>query len=228
MNLKIRIAGIFLSLFAGLQTASMGQNLTYLALGDSYTIGEKVAEQDRWPVMLADSLNNLGYSFSEPQILAVTGWTTLDLKKWVKKANIKETFNLVSLLIGVNNQYRGYDIGLYKRDFSLLLSKAVELAGNRPDHVLVLSIPDYGVTPFAKNKNPSKISREIERYNEINKIISDQIGVLYVDITAISKKAGKDETLLAEDKLHPSGKMYGEWVDAVIPALLPELKTWKY
>ncbi len=214
------IVGLFL-----VEEAS-AQPYSYLALGDSYTIGEKVSPDHRWPVLLADALNKLGYSFSDPEIIATTGWTTQDLKAGIEKADIDPVYSLVTLLIGVNNQYRGYDIEIFKREFEQLLKRAIELTGSRPDHLLVLSIPDYGVTPFAEEKNPPKISREIHQYNAIKKSITQQYGVSFVDITPISKKAADDSTLLAGDQLHPSGEMYHMWVDKALPVLISQIKKW--
>lgn len=194
--------------------------LSYLALGDSYTIGESVKVSDRWPVQLAQAFRNRGIDIKEPQIIAKTGWTTDELKQAISDADLNPPYDLVSLLIGVNDQYRGYDIQNYPDKFLYLLKKSISLAGNNPGHVLVLSIPDYGVTPYASEKNPTKISAEIDRYNAINKSISDSLGVHYVDITPISKKAKNDAALLAEDRLHPSGKMYGLWVEKAMPHII--------
>lgn len=227
MKLLPKIAFCLFPVLLGFQSILAGQSLSYLALGDSYTIGEKVSPSERWPVLLADTLRSMGYPVAEPEILAVTGWTTGDLKKGIENSDLKESYGLVSLLIGVNNQYRGYDIERFRNDFTFLLEKSIELAGNHPGNVLVLSIPDYGVTPFAENRDPSRISAEIERYNEIKEIISRKKGVMYVDITPISRKAEKHPELLAGDRLHPSGIMYQRWVARIIPVLVPKLKIRK-
>lgn len=193
---------------------------TFLALGDSYTIGESVPEQQRWPVQLVHQLQKQGYSFEDPELLAATGWTTLDLKDAMKQVDFKPPYDLVSLLIGVNDQYQDMDIDRYPSRFRYLLREAIRLSGDKPDHVFVLSIPDYSVTLFGQKKNPDKIDREIQAYNAINKRISDSLGVHYVGITEISEKAASDTSLLADDGLHPSGKMYDQWVDKVLTVLL--------
>lgn len=192
---------------------------TYLALGDSYTIGEGVAEAERYPVILTKKLQNAGFNFSSPKIIATTGWTTDDLLKAIENENLNKNYDLVSLLIGVNNQYRGYDVSLYEREFRQLLQKAIELAGKNPQRVFVVSIPDYGVTPFAQSRDPQKISEEIDLYNKINEEISKEAGVSYINITPVSRNAASDNTLLAEDQLHPSGKMYREWTELIFPVV---------
>ena len=198
-------------LFIHFMSNAQNKQTHYLALGDSYTIGEGVAEEDRWPVMLAHLLD-----MSPPTIIAKTGWTTDELQAAINKAKPDTNYDLVSLLIGVNNQYRGYDPEVYQKEFAALLQQAISFAGNDPNHVFVVSIPDYGVTLFAAEKNPRKISEEIDVYNRINKKITEAVGVQYFDITPISRKAAHDESLLAEDQLHPSGKMYRIWVESFI------------
>jgi lysophospholipase L1-like esterase len=187
----------------------------YLALGDSYTIGESVMEVDRWPYQLASNLQKDQVPILLPKIIAKTGWTTDELKQAIATQNPSSDYDLVSLLIGVNNQYRGYNIEQYESEFDDLLKKSIELAGDRSEQVFVLSIPDYAVTPFAQNSDTSKISSEIDAYNLIAKKIADSYGVRYFDITGISRKAKSDASLIAEDGMHPSGKMYEEWVNLI-------------
>ena len=217
---------LLLALFISTFSFGQSQDLSYLALGDSYTIGESIDENLRWPVQLQQALKENDITISDPQIIAQTGWTTLDLKSAIEDAELNPPYDLVSLLIGVNDQYQGKDIDNYPENFRYLLNKAIELAGDRPEHVLVLSIPDYGATPFGKERNPKKINSELKAYNAINKEISEELGVMYVDIFPASLKALKDETLIASDDLHPSGEMYRLWVDEVMPVLLPEIKSW--
>lgn len=193
--------------------------LKFLALGDSYTIGEKVAIGDRWPVLLVKELKNAGISIEMPQIVATTGWTTDELKKGIEEARLEEKYDLVSLLIGVNNQYRGYNIEDYKKEFQELLDIAIKYAANNPSKVFVISIPDYGVTPFGIKKDPEKIANEIDGYNKINKDLSRQASVHYFDITGISRQAKDDPELIASDGLHPSGKMYHQWVGHIFPGI---------
>jgi len=198
-------------------------SLKYLALGDSYTIGESVEVTLRYPVQIADSLQKRGYLVEPPEIIAVTGWTTSDLKAGIKAADPKGPYDLVSLLIGVNNQYRGMDINIYRTEFSELLDRSIHLAGNDTGRVIVLSIPDWGVTRFASGRDREKIAREIDQYNAINKEITLSRGIVWLNVTAISRLAEQDETLIAGDGLHPSGRMYTEWVRVAVPKIVKML-----
>jgi len=196
-----------------------------LALGDSYTIGEGVAPEDRWSMQLAELLRAHGYQVYEPNILARTGWTTGELAAAIQEAELQPPYDLVSLLIGVNNQYRGYSPDEYRQQFGELLEQAIAFAGGEPRRVLVLSIPDWGVTPYAARHDRAAIAAEIDGFNAINRQIAEERGVNYVDITQVSRQAGEDETLLASDGLHPSGKMYAEWARLVLPAALQALPS---
>ncbi len=200
------------------------QALTYLALGDSYTIGEGVQQDERWPVVLAKRLSSQGISVQSPTILATTGWTTGELLKAVEKENLDKEYGMVSLLIGVNNQYRGLDEAVFEQQFTKLLDVAIRFAGNNPDRVFVVSIPDYGVTPFGQKRDPSKIEAEVDSYNERKKSISNTYGITFIDITDISRIAATDSELVAADDLHPSGKMYAQWVDKIMPMVSNQLK----
>jgi lysophospholipase L1-like esterase len=195
------------------------KNLSFLALGDSYTIGEGVPESERWPNQLIRELRNSEYLIDDPVILARTGWTTAELAAALAQKPLTRPFTGVSLLIGVNNQYRGESVKTYETEFDNLLKKAVELAENHHNHVMVLSIPDWGVTPFASGKNPVRIRREIDTFNSVNREITRKSGAQYIDITDISREAGNDSSLLAPDDLHPSGKMYHLWVQRVLPVI---------
>lgn len=192
---------------------------TFLALGDSYTIGESVAPADRFPSQLAKALKT-----QEPQVIAKTGWTTDELDKAIDAAKPKGPFDLVTLLIGVNNQYRGRSPAEYDKEFKALLKRAIGFAGGRPARVVVISIPDWGVTPFASGRDRKKIAAEIDRFNEINRKETVHAGARYVDITAISRKAAKDPSLVAADGLHPSARMYAQWVDVILPIARDALK----
>ncbi|WP_420582124.1 SGNH/GDSL hydrolase family protein [Reichenbachiella sp.] len=197
----------------------------YLALGDSYTIGEAVAADERWPHILQGRLIGDGIKVELPRIIATTGWTTDELQAAIDKEKPAKNYDLVSLLIGVNNQYRGYPIDQYKKEFESLLQQAIAFTQDRADRTFVLSIPDYGVTPFAAEKDPSKIGRELDEYNAVAKSICGKYEVAFVDITPGSRKAASDPTLVAEDGLHPSGKMYKEWVDASYPIVKSMLEN---
>ena len=183
----------------------------YLALGDSYTIGESVAASERFPAQLARELN-----LGEPQIIAKTGWTTDELNAAIDAANPQGPYDLVTLLIGVNNQYRGRDAEQYRGEFVGLLQRAIGFAGGDAKKVVVVSIPDWGVTPFAEGRDRAKIASEIDRYNAISREEAVRAGAKYVDITPISR--GNDPALVAGDGLHPSGKQYTEWVKLIAPA----------
>lgn len=211
----------FTSLLFLLTSAAMGQqliiedNVKFLALGDSYTIGESVTADQRWPIQLIDSLNARGIECSQPRIVAVTGWRTDNLKRAIDEAKLKPDYNLVSLLIGVNNYYQGKSVENYKPEFEDLLKIAISLAGGIKSRVFVISIPDYGFTPFAK-KDQEKISKGIDAYNEANQLITKKLGVKYYYITDISRKGLDEPGLVAFDGLHPSGKMYSEWVERIL------------
>lgn len=201
--------------------------IRFLALGDSYTIGEGVETHAAWPEVLRDTLQQLGVSLPAPQIVAKTGWTTDELLAAIVKENLEPPYDFVSLLIGVNNQYRGtsrgYQLDDYNEDFSILLNKAIELANGNPGRVLVISIPDYSVTPFVSVENKARVAHEIGTYNQVKKLLSDSAGVLYVDITPISQMAANNQSLLASDNLHPSEMMYKKWVAEMLPLVLNRL-----
>ncbi len=194
--------------------------LRILALGDSYTIGEGVAEELRWPVQLAARLREQGQAVRDPQIIARTGWTTDELSAAIDRSQPEGKFDLVTLLIGVNNQYRGRSADEYRVQFRALLERSVAFAGGRADRVLVLSIPDWSATPYAMSFDRARVASEIDAYNQINRQETEAAGAVYVDITPISRQAGADPELLAADGLHPSGKMYAAWVDLALPSAL--------
>ena len=189
--------------------------IKFLALGDSYTIGESVVATERWPVQLMDSLNARGLESVDYRIIAVTGWRTDNLKEAIHDAKIKDEYTLVSLLIGVNNYYQGKTVESYKPEFEELLRTAIRIAGGATSRVFVLSIPDYGYTPFGKN-NQETISKGIDAFNAANKSIAQQLGVKYINITDISRRGLTEPDLVAFDGLHPSGKMYSEWIQRII------------
>lgn len=190
----------------------------FLALGDSYTIGQSVDEPQRWPVQLTNLLRQHGFDVADPTLVATTGWTTSELQDGISRASLAAPYDLVSLLIGVNNQYRGQSQDTYRAEFVVLLNQAIEFAGGDPGRVLILSIPDWGVTPFAANRDRAIISAEIDQFNAINRQEAEQAGTFYIDVTPISRQASSDLDLIAPDGLHPSGKMYGEWAKLALPA----------
>jgi lysophospholipase L1-like esterase len=192
--------------------------LQLLSLGDSYTIGESVAPADRWPAQLAGMLREEGNDLGEPRIIGQTGWTTDELDAAITSANPRGPFRLVTLLVGVNNQYRGRSAEEYRGEFRGLLQRAIGFAGGRANRVIVLSIPDWGVTPFAAGRDRKQIAREIDHFNRINREETDRAGARYVDITPVSRQAATERELTADDGLHPSGLMYREWARLVLPA----------
>lgn len=193
--------------------------VTYLALGDSYTIGEQVSASERFPVQAAALLREQGFEVTDPEIIATTGWTTDELEAGIAATHISKTYDIVTLLIGVNNQYRGRSVEEYETEFTALLQKAIVFAGNNPSHVVVLSIPDWGVTPFAADRDREQICREIDAYNAANKAIAEEWLVPYLDITHFTREAAHDAELVAGDGLHPSGKDYSRWAKALLPLL---------
>ena len=222
------LAGFALALLAGGCSVSGpirdAGEMTYLALGDSYTIGEGVAESGRWPVQLAAALRSEGVALADPRIIATTGWTTDELSSAIDAAQPLGRFDFVSLLIGVNNQYRGRDVGEYREQFTTLLQRAIGFAGGRADRVLVLSIPDWGVTPFAaaqvaqqRGRDAARIAAELDAYNAAAQAISRAHGVAFVDITPVSRARGGEDAMLAEDGLHPSAAMYAQWTALALP-----------
>jgi lysophospholipase L1-like esterase len=199
--------------------------LSYLALGDSYTVGESVAAEDRYPAQVMRALCTEGYSCgAQPDIIATTGWTTGDLLRAMAANRPASGYQAVSLLIGVNDQYQGLSQDGYRREFTELLKQAIALAGDKPAHVLVLSVPDYSVTPFAQYRDTAYIARQIDSFNLINARISADFHVNYLDVTSESRKAAVDRSLIASDGLHFSGKEYGIWTDLMMPVLKEMMK----
>ena len=191
--------------------------LRYLALGDSYTIGESVPAEARWPVQLVQRLRGRGVRIDEPRIVAVTGWTTDELSAGMDQAELAPAYALVSLLIGVNDQYRGRSAGSYRKAFTSVLQRAVALADHRPQHVIVVSIPDWGSTPFARDdaRGPRRIADELDVYNAIARDETSRAGARWVSITALSRQHAE---LVADDGLHPSAAQYTLWAHAIEPA----------
>ncbi len=185
----------------------------YLALGDSYTIGESVVVTDRWPNQLSDSMLKNDVDLGDPRIIAKTGWTTDELLTALKDSVVDKDYDLVSLLIGVNNQYRGQPVEKFRLEFNQLLDLAIDYAAGNSQKVFVLSIPDWGVTPFAKERNRTGVGAEIDLYNQVKEEECNKRNILFVNITDLSREAKAELDLLAEDGLHPSGKMYARWVN---------------
>ena len=188
-----------------------------LALGDSYTIGESVAVAGRWPNQLARALRVKRIRIVDPEIIAKTGWTTDELSSAIDAAKPRGPYALVTLLIGVNNQYRGRDAEQYRREFAALLHRAIGFAGGDAKRVVVVSIPDWGVMPFAAGRDHGKIAAEIDLFNAVNAEEAQHAGAYYADVTPVSRRAATDATLVAPDGLHPSAAMYAQWVTVILP-----------
>lgn len=202
--------------------------IRYLALGDSYTIGESVEVHERWPQQLAALLEatpDFSSQRVEVSIIARTGWTTQELWQGIQDREVEPPYELVSLLIGVNNQYRGYDLNEYREQFAFLLNKAIAYAGGDANRVIVLSIPDWGVTPFAEGRDRAQIAKEIDQFNAVNKAATELVGAHYIDITPGSRLATANPALIASDGLHPSGQMYAEWAQSALPVVLEILQA---
>lgn len=216
MKKLIKASLILLSIFIIGGCSKSPDNIKYLALGDSYTIGENIEIKDRWPNQLSRRLEE-SYNYSvETQIIAKTGYTTNELIEKINKTTINNDYDYVSLLIGVNNQYRGLDISVFKKGLDALIDKSINFASGRNERVFVLSIPDWGVTPYGKLKEIDSISDEIDSYNRLVQKICLEKGVKFYYITDISRKVNLIDGLLASDGLHPSALMYAMWVDKVI------------
>ena len=196
----------------------------FLALGDSYTIGERVSAKNRWPNQLARLLEAEGIH-TDVTVIARTGWTVDELWEGIQASPPEGTYDLVTLLIGVNDQYRGYPLDWYREKFHFMLEKAILYAGGHPDKVIVLSIPDWGFTPFAATRGDTEpISQQIDAFNAINLEETKSVGAHYVDVTIISRMALDDFDLITGDRLHPSGKMYAMWAEKVLPVAKEILK----
>jgi lysophospholipase L1-like esterase len=214
----IMLAGLLIGCSEAMEQPPTLGAARLLALGDSYTIGQGVAENARWPMQLVARLREQGMAIDAPEIIAKTGWTTDDLTRALDQRQPRSPYDLVTLLIGVNDQYGGREVEEYRPRFRALLQQAIKLAGDRAAHVIVVSIPDWGVTPFATRFDPAEIAVEIAHYNTVNREEAERMGAIYIDITQHSRTAAGDPTLLADDGLHPSAKMYDAWVQLILPA----------
>ena len=201
-------------------SAPVSHEVRILFLGDSYTVGESVANDQAWPSRLVAMLRAGGVIVAAPVIIAQTGWTTDELSAAIDAARPRETFDIVTLLIGVNNQYRDRPIEAYQEQFVELLERAVDFAAGVASHVIVLSVPDWSITPFADGRDRDRISAEIDAFNVVNRAEAKYAGARYVDITLSSRRAASEPELLASDDLHPSGEMYAIWADLVLPVAL--------
>jgi lysophospholipase L1-like esterase len=194
---------------------------SYLALGDSYTIGTGVARSDTFPAQLTKAF--VDQNLAVPTIIAQNGWTTGDLIAGIEAASLEGPYDLVTLLIGVNNQFQGRPLDEYSSEFSVILEAAIDLANANPEKVIVLSIPDWGATSFASRLDRDQITSQIESFNHEAREIAEEAGVHYVEITSISRLALEDPSLLSADGLHPSSEMYALWVQELVPVAIQVL-----
>lgn len=200
------------------------KDLSYLALGDSYTVGESVAYEDSFPIQLTNRLEEQLEKTIDPTKIATTGWRTDDLLNAIEARDKNGPYDIVTLLIGVNNQYQKRAFSQYENEFPKLLSKAIDLAGNDPNRVFVISIPDYAYTPFSTNLDMEKISQEIDQYNSYAKLKTEEKNVVFIGITDITRQGLDEPELVAPDGLHPSGLAYEKFVDRILPFALAKLK----
>ncbi len=212
----------FLMTMALNSTAQKQRSL--LALGDSYTIGESVPIYESFPYQTVQLLRKKGMNVHAAEIIAKTGWTTDELMDGIEKTTFVQPYDIVSLLIGVNNQYRGKDPSAYEQEFEKLLKKAIAFAGGNKQHVFVLSIPDWGATPFAASRDRVKIGKEIDLFNAINRKITEAAGIAYISITEGSREATSNPLLVAKDGLHPSGIEYGRWAKKLADVILQQVR----
>lgn len=196
---------------------------TWLALGDSYTIGQSVTEAERFPAQTANILKQGGININTPTYIATTGWTTTNLMNSILAQN-PGNYDVVSLLIGVNDQYQRHDTTGYRQRFTELLTKAIQLVNGKKENVFVVSIPDYSVTPFAAGSDTAQIRKEIDWFNAINKNVTANYNCPYLDITPSTREGRYDRSLIATDGLHPSGVEYKRWADRLAPMMLLVLK----
>jgi lysophospholipase L1-like esterase len=212
---SIGLITIFL-LLLNMNTSAQKKQVSYLALGDSYTIGEGLPLEENFPNQLAKMIRAKGIEVTGPDIVAKTGWTTFELKDGIAAAKLKEQYDWVTLLIGVNNQYRGLAPEDYAREFEQLLKQAIQFAGGKSSNVVVVSIPDWGATPFARERNRALITEQIADFNLRNSRIASKNNVKYVDITEGTREAMINPELLAGDKLHYSAVEYARWASAIL------------
>lgn len=220
MKLKFHLLSITCFMILFISCKKMGLKESYLALGDSYTVGESISKKHTWPKQLVDSLKKRNIFLSEPRIIAKTGWTTDELKKAINDSSLDYPYDWVSLLIGVNNQYRGRDLDEFKLQFESLLFEAIAFSGNRKERVFVISIPDWGSMPFAKDRDPNKIAIEIDNFNQIIYEVCAFENIKFIDITPITRNIYSNPNWIAKDSLHPSKEQYSKWVEKIIPFFL--------
>ena len=214
---------LFIILFfltAMIQNITAQKTLSFLALGDSYTIGESVPIYHSFPYQTVQLLRKKGMQVHAAEIVAKTGWTTDELMAGIEKTALEKKYDIVTLLIGVNNQYRGKSSDAYAIEFEVLLKKALDYAAGNKKHVYVLSIPDWGATPFAEGRDRKRIAAEIDLFNSINRKITEAKGITYISITEGTREVPSNPKLVAKDGLHPSGDDYARWAEKLSNAVM--------
>lgn len=199
--------------------------MRFLALGDSYTIGEGVAPDERWPNLLADFLKERGHDLAPPELVARTAWTTDELMDAIDEARPAGPYDIVSLMIGVNDQYRARPVEQFSASFVPLLEQAIGFAAAGPRRLIVISIPDWGATPFAAGRDRALIGREIDAYNEAARSLVEARGARWHDVTELSRRVLDDPSLVVDDKLHPSGAMYRQWALSLVEPMESMLRA---
>ena len=213
----IRNLVLFILIFFCLGCEKKQKKQSYLALGDSYTIGEAVSNNDSWPMQLVKALEEENILIDKPKVIAETGWTTVDLKKGIDEAVLNYPYDWISLLIGVSNHCQGKNIEVFKADLEQLISQSILFVGNKKNRLFVISIPDWGKMPFAKNQEREKIATEIDNYNQVIYEVCSRKDVAFIDITQISRTIDSNPHFIGSDSLHPSKSQYAKWVEEIIP-----------
>lgn len=199
--------------------------MRFLALGDSYTIGEGVPQEDRWPNLLVRLLGLEGLHISDLQLIAQTAWTADELSDAIDEARPQGPFDLVTLMVGVNDQYRSRPVAVFAPEYERLLRRAVGFAGGKERRVIAISIPDWGATPFAKGRDRSLIGREIDAYNECSRELAGRAGVTWLDVTPSSRATLSEPALVTADGLHPSAEMYARWAALIAAPAIAALRA---
>ena len=221
LSIALLVGGCAVQLPVASKPASAVAEATFLALGDSYTIGQGVRAPERWPVQLAQLARHQGLRLRAPALVARTGWTTAELQAGIEQTHNHQQYDLVSLLIGVNNQYRGQSVATYRAEFRQLLCTAVHFAANRPGHVIVLSVPDWGQSPFGQRpgRDPNRTGAEVDQFNRAAQAECQEAGVAYINITPLTRVAAGDASQFTRDGLHYSGRQMRLWAEQALPVV---------
>jgi lysophospholipase L1-like esterase len=204
---------------AALKPKNDSTSISWLALGDSYTIGQGVNTAERFPAQTLELLKLRSIKTAQLTYVATTGWTSGELDKSMSQQNLAY-YDFVTVLIGVNDQFQGIDTSTYSKNFKSILNRAIQSTRGESQHVLVLSIPDYSLTPEGKKLDTTKIKREIDLFNRLNKNLANNFKCQYLDITVLGREAKSNPTWVAKDGLHPSAVAYKNWANRIFPFIL--------